>query len=149
MFFMSEVIRLGAWCDYSTVAERRTELEAMGFPPAEVEESLERLRRQVSINVSEFAVLADGRRLTLHEGQRGYSGGSWRRLTLEGVKADVLTTVLPDDDDTGEEPPWEWLAELLSSHGIAVSTDRLRTVPYVVEFSDRLRARIANEDHSL
>lgn len=136
-----EVLQLGAWCDLQTEAEHREELIAMGFPDKEVREATERLRRHASIRISEFAVLADGRRVTLHN-ERGYSGGSWSHLTLEGVRADVLTTVLPDDDDTGEEHPWEWLAELLTAHGVEVSPDRLRAVPYVVEYSDRLLARI-------
>ena len=64
------------------------------------------LQAGVSFVVHEFAELADGRRLTLHE-ERGFttsrgpapSDMSWYP-TLEHLERDVRTTVLPDDDDT-------------------------------------------------
>ncbi len=46
-------------------------------------------------NVHEFAVLDDGRRLTLHQ-NRGFSTSA-THLTAEHVDSSVLTTVLPDD----------------------------------------------------
>jgi len=36
---------------------------------------------------------------------------------------DVLTTVLPDRDNTGGEHPWEWLAELARARKIDVTAD--------------------------
>ena len=57
-------------------------------------------------------------------------------------------TVLPDEDD-GEEHPWEWLAELLSRHGITIPADSLRSVPYTVEFSERLQRLVATRPHDL
>ena len=103
--------------------------------------------------VHEFADLADGRRLTLHE-ERGFSGWTiatrgpapsdqWRGLTLEKLERDVRTTVLPDDDDTQDEHPWEWLAGLLHVHGVEATAEELRLLPYDVVFSERLRARVA------
>lgn len=144
-----EVVRLGAWCDLVTEDEHRAELAAMGMTGGGFEEALHHFRRAASFRVSEFAVLADGGRLTLHD-ERGFSswdssGDQWRHLTLEGVEADVRTTVLPDEDDTDDEHPWNWLVELLLSHGITTSADRLRLVPYEVEFSERLLARLTNE----
>ena len=62
---------------------------------------------------------------------------------LENLERDVRTTVLPDDDDTQDEHPWEWLAELLRLHGVEVTAEELRLVPYDVEFSQRVRARVA------
>ena len=90
----------------------------------------------------EFADLADGRRLTLHE-ERGFTtSGQWRSLTLENLERDVRTTVLPDDDDTEDEHPWEWLATLLHARGVEATAQALRLLPYDVEFSERLRARL-------
>jgi len=95
--------------------------------------------------VHEFADLDDGRRLTLHE-ERGFTtSGQWRYLTLENLERDVRTTVLPDDDDTQDEHPWEWLAGLLQSRGVEATAEELRLLPYHVEFSERLRARLEAE----
>jgi hypothetical protein len=124
-----EVIGLGAWCD--VVPEE----EASASPGS------------VSFDVHEFALLADGRRLTLHAGQLGFSvSGPWKHfrhplgdLTAESIASGVLTTVLPDEDDTADEHPYEWLGELLRRQGIVVSTASLRSVPYTVELSDRLQ----------
>lgn len=118
------VVGLGAWCD--VVAEPGSGLH---------------------FRVQEFATLADGRRLTLHD-ERGFSMGSstsedlWSFVTLEGLERDVRTTVLPDDDDTADDHPYEWLAGLLRAHGVDVSPAHLRRLPYVVEFSQRLRSGI-------
>jgi hypothetical protein len=153
------VIGLGAWCDYITEDEYRDGLSG-SLPPEYVAEALEHFRRGGSFRVEEYAVLADGRRLTLNDDQsrtRGFSGivsatrdghlGSrshdfWAYQTLAGIEADVRTTVLPDDNDTDEEHPWEWIAERLHAHGIDVSPEQLKRLPYEVEFSERLRARV-------
>jgi hypothetical protein len=118
----------------------------------EVEELVEDFKQGLSFVVHEFSELADGRRLTLHE-ERGFNTSTmassgpapsdqWRYLTLEALERDVRTTVLPDDDDTQDEHPWEWLAELLRVHGIEATAEELRLLPYDVLFSERLRARV-------
>ncbi len=162
------VVGLGAWCDFVTPDEYRQRLVRGGwratverqsgardhpapFAPRsteEVEKLVEDFKRGLSFVVHEFAELADGRRLTLHE-ERGFttSGGPapsdpWRYLTLERLERDVRTTVLPDDDDTQDEHPWEWLAELLRVHGVEATAEELRLLPYDVVFSERLRARV-------
>jgi hypothetical protein len=66
---------------------------------------------------------------------------SWY-LTLEHLERDVRTTVLPDDDDTQDEHPWEWLAGLIRAHGEEATAEELRLLPYDVVFSERLRARL-------
>jgi hypothetical protein len=98
--------------------------------------------------------LADGRRIELHADR-----GSTEKLhgvgtnptaadlrpfnTRENFVRGVLATVLPDDaEDTNEDHDWEWLSELLRARGIEASTQELRGLPYDVEFSDRLLARI-------
>ena len=113
----------------------------------DVDELVDDFKRGVSFVVHEFAELADGRRLTLHK-ERGFttsrgpapSDMSWY-LTLEHLERDVRTTVLPDDDDTQDQHPWEWLAALLHLHGVEATADELRGFPYIVVFSERLRAR--------
>ena len=149
------VVGLGAWCDFVTADEYRQRLLRDGWSAAEVSNLVEDFKRGVSFVVHEFAVLADGRRLTLHE-ERGFTtgvtlarrgpmpGDYWRPLTLEELERDVRTTVLPDDDDTHDEHPWEWLAELLHVHGIEATAEELRLLPYDVVFSQRLRARVGD-----
>ena len=127
-----EVVGLGAWCDL--VPEPRA-----GAGPG-----------SVSFDVAEFALLAGGRRLTLRHGELGFSVSGARPgagtplgdLTAQSIEADVLTTVLPDDDD-GEQHPWEWLARLLGRQGVVVQPDDLRSLPYTVEYGDRLRRLLA------
>src|SRR5437762_5689258 len=100
------VVGLGAWCDFVTEDEYRRRLVRDGWPADEVGKLVEDFKQGISFVVHEFAELADGRRLTLHE-ERGFTGvtlanrGSapsdqWRHLTLENLERDVRTTVLPD-----------------------------------------------------
>ncbi len=99
----------------------------------------------MEIDVHEFAVLDDGRRLTLHQ-DRGFSTGA-AHLTAEHAERSVLTTVLPDDAEvSGEDHPWEWLASLIRNQGVAVTPERLKSVPYVVEFGPRLSALLGSGD---
>jgi hypothetical protein len=102
--------------------------------------------RENGFKVSEFALLDTGERVTLHA-ERGYGGRSssgviWAHETVETITRDVLTTVLPDDDDIDEEHPWEWLAELAHAQGIDVTADDLRQVPYEVVLTERVLHRL-------
>ncbi|MEW6059753.1 MAG: hypothetical protein AB1551_06400 [Actinomycetota bacterium] len=165
------VVGLGAWCDFVTpdeygqrlvkggwraTVERQSGAHAHPAPFApqstqEVENLVEAFKQRLSFVVHEFADLADGRRLTLRD-DLGFSGWTmanrgptpsdqWRYLTLEQLERDVRTTVLPDDDDTQEEHPWELLAGLLHIHGVEATAEELKALPYDVVFSERLRAR--------
>lgn len=99
----------------------------------------------MDIDVHEFAVLDDGRRLTLHHG-RGFSTSA-THLSAGQARSSVLTAVLPDDAEvTGEDHPWQWLASLIRSQGVAVTAEQLRAVPYVLEFGPRLSALLKSED---
>jgi hypothetical protein len=169
---VTTVVGLGAWCDFVTPDEYRPRLVRGGWHPTverqsgardhfapfaprsteEVEELVEDFKQGLSFVVHEFAELANGRRLTLHE-ERGFNlstmassgpapSDQWHYLTLEALERDVRTTVLPDNDDTQDEHPWEWLAELLHVHGIEATAEELRVLPYDVVFSERLRARV-------
>jgi hypothetical protein len=149
-----------AWCDYVTEDEFRGKLTGPSAQRSadEVEEALEQFRSCASFRVQEFAVLADGRRLALHDDLSGecgfssrtsaYAAGSgpidpWASLTLEDLEASVRTTVLLDDDETNDEHPWEWLAQRLRDHGVEATPEELKQVPYHVVFSQRLRDRVA------
>lgn len=125
-----KVVGLGAWCD---LAEARVADQ-----------------REAHFSVGEFAVLGDGRRITLHN-ERGFGGrlsrnaDYWLYQTEESVKRGVLTTVLPDDDDTQDEHPWEWLVTLCRARGIETTVDELKAVPYEVVLSERMVDRLPPE----
>ena len=102
-------------------------------------------QRGMDIDVHEFAVLADGRRLPLHHG-RGFSTSA-THLSAGQARSSVLTTVLPDDAEvTGEDHPWQWLASLIQDHGVAVTAEQLQAVPYILEFGPRLSALLESQD---
>ncbi len=91
----NEIVALGAWCDFVP------EEESSASPGS------------VSFDVEEFAMLADGRRVTLHSGERGFAVSGPRRpsagdplagMTAESIEADVRTTVLPDEGDSARHP---------------------------------------------
>jgi hypothetical protein len=126
------VVALGAWCDL--IPE-----DPLVSPGS------------VSFKVHEFALLAHGRRITLHT-ERGFSiWGPWKpttqdplaRMTADDIERNVRTTVLPDEDPCEDEHPYAWLSELLAHHGIAVTADSLRHLPYTVELSERIRQILA------
>src|SRR4051794_17000294 len=93
------VVGLGAICDY----------RSGGKMP----------HRSVSFWVGEFVVLNGGQRILLHQ-ERGFTSsftlggkvGTWDGFTRESIKESVLIVVLPDDDESPDNHPWAWLAEL-------------------------------------
>ena len=124
------MVGLGAWCDLVP------EEESSASPGS------------VCFVVHEFAVLAGGRRVVLHAGERGFAvSGPYRPtaddplagMTAADIEANVRVTVLPDDDEPVDEHPYEWLGDLVGRHGIATTPEALRSVPYTVELSERLR----------
>jgi hypothetical protein len=134
-------VGLGAICD---LAPQRS---ASLVIASDVPESHE--ARDQSFSVSEFVTLEDGRRVILHE-DRGFTTGlrSTGRsgpgdlrepVTLESLTQDVLSVVLPDDDESTEDHPWSWLADLARARGLNVTADDLRNLPYEVVFTDKVR----------
>ena len=104
--------------------------------------------RDQSFLVSEFVTLEDGRRVTLHD-ERGLTVGLRstaepgprdlrEELTLDALTRDVLNVVLPDDE-SGEEHPWSWLAQLARARGLDVTAEDLRALPYEVIFTETVR----------
>jgi hypothetical protein len=109
--------------------------------------------RSVSFGVSEFALLDDGRRLRLHN-DRGFTIGwgssvsstseVWKSEVKDSIIQDVLNVVLPDDDESGEDHPWEWLAGLAQARGINVTADDLRGLPYQVILTNRVNQLLSS-----
>jgi hypothetical protein len=101
--------------------------------------------RSQSFSVSEFVTFEDGRRVTLHEARGftigwGHSGESGSpHATVENLTQSVLTTVLPDDDQSGEQHPWSWLADLARARGLNVTAEDLRSLPYEVILTEKVR----------
>ena len=46
--------------------------------------------------------------------------------SLESITHEVLNVVLPDDDESGADHPWPWLAELARARGLQVTAEDLR-----------------------
>jgi hypothetical protein len=102
-----------------------------------------------SFTVGEFLVLEDARRVMLHQ-ERGFTIGPWRSIsefsvdalkardTVESLTQHVMTVVLPDEDESGESHPWDWLATLAGRRGLSVTADELRGLPYAVVFTDEV-----------
>lgn len=109
--------------------------------------------RSRNFSVREFVTLEDGRRVILHE-DRGFTiglrstgksdpGDLREHETLENLTRSVLNTVLPDDDEPAEDHPWSWLADLGRARGLSVTADELRSLPYEVTFTDKVRQWLA------
>jgi hypothetical protein len=103
-----------------------------------------------SFSVVEYAVLSDGRRVTLLDDRgwtqwtHGLSSTEQGKLQAEDVRRDVLNVVLPDNaETTGEDHEWDYFVERLRAAGIDLHRDHLRRLPYRIVFGDRLRAAIS------
>lgn len=93
----------------------------------------------VAYRVREFAILDDGRRITIRDGLgSGFSTRRpkpWHWLTREFIEHDIRTNVVvPDGTYFVDEHPYEWLCRLLAEQGIETSEEHLRSLPYTVEF---------------
>jgi hypothetical protein len=149
-----QVVRLGAFADFLTEDEYRARLRETPLSAAEIAEALDVHRRQVDIEIEEFAVLADGSRVVFDE--RGFSQtmhvvgdgveafDGWSLLTVEEVERLVRITALDDDDGTehNEQHDPGYVAARLRERGVDVAPASLARIPYEVVLSDRLRARL-------
>jgi hypothetical protein len=99
--------------------------------------------RGTLFKVREFALLSDGREVTLLDDRGWGTSAPVDRITLTQVVRNVHNVVLPDDtEETGEEHEWQRFAERLREAGVVVSLEELRALPYSVILSDRLRSRL-------
>lgn len=86
-----------------------------------------------SCDVRQFAVLSDGREVTLLNDRGWTSTTPIDRISLNHVVRNVNDVVLPDDaETTGEEHEWQRFEQRLSEAGVAVTRDELRALPYRV-----------------
>jgi hypothetical protein len=101
----------------------------------------------VSFEVCEFAVLADGTRLTFSV-DRGFAVSGPILPTaddpLAGMSAcdierHARTTVMPDDVDSEDEHPYELIRDALLKEGVDAQAASLREIPYTVELGPLLR----------
>jgi hypothetical protein len=119
------VVALGAWCDLHSPGE-----DSGGGAGT-------------SFKVREFALLSDGREVTLLDDRGWSTSARLDRIPITQVVRDVFNTVLPDDaEDTGEEHEWQRFEQRLREAGVAVTLDELRALPYRVILGDRLRSRL-------
>ena len=96
--------------------------------------------RRHSFAVGEFLGLESGRIVVLHA-ERGFStflrstgpeppvGGP---CSVGALRSNILNTVLPGDDESGEDHDYLWLCELATNAGIQVTVEELKELPYKV-----------------
>jgi hypothetical protein len=119
------VVALGAWCDLHSAGEDSGGSAGTSF------------------KVREFALLSDGREVTLLDDRGWSTSARLDQIPITQVIRDVYNTVLPDDaEETGEEHEWQRFEQRLREAGVAVTLDELRALPYRVILSDRLRSRL-------
>ena len=116
------MVGLGAWCDLDSPDEGSG-------------------GGGTSFKVREFALLSDGREVTLLDDRGWGTSAPLGEISLTHFVRDVHTVVLPDDaEETGEEHEWQCFAQRLREAGVAVAPDELRALPYRVILGDRLRS---------
>ena len=151
---MARVVLLGVVCDFRDPPRPEDyasqDPNHVGWSPITreyIEEELASGRyddpAQQWFDLTEFAELDDGRRVTVREdrgfGGRASDGDYWRHVTREQLRLEALTTVGPDE---GDLPSNEWLVARLSELGFTTDLASLDEVPYRVEFSERVLERL-------
>lgn len=121
--------------------------------------SLSADRRSASLSLAQYAVLAHGSRLLLHN-DRGWSGTVHYyghagpedpvhlaySFAVEHLLRDLRTTLLPDEGAEPDDHDWHRLVALLANFGVTTTREQLRSMPYEVEFTDRLLAQLDADD---
>ncbi len=86
-----------------------------------------------SCKVREFALLSDGREITLLDDRGWTTSAQLGGISLTHVVRNVYNVVLPDDaEETGEEHEWQRFEQRLREAGVAVTPDELRALPHRV-----------------
>lgn len=89
-----------------------------------------------SCSVHEFALLSDGREVTLLDGRGWVTSAPLGEISLAHAVRNVFNAVLPDDaEQTGEEHEWRHFQGSLADAGVTVTLDELRALPYRVTLS--------------
>jgi hypothetical protein len=89
-----------------------------------------------SCRVHEFALLSDGREVTLLDDRGWTTSAPLGEVSLAHAVSNVFMAVLPDDAErTGEEHEWQHFEARLRDAGVAATTGELRALPYRVTLS--------------
>lgn len=84
----------------------------------------------------EFALLSDGRDVTLLDDRGWTTSARLGEISLAHVVGNVYNVVLPDDaEETGEEHEWHRFEQRLREAGVTVTPDELRALPYRIILS--------------
>lgn len=97
-------------------------------------------RESTSIGLSEFVEMESGRRIYLHDscGCTTSAAVMSRASLRECCEGGVLPDETEPEHAAGEPHHWTWLALLASQHGLTVTPEHLRAVPYRYVYTDRL-----------
>jgi hypothetical protein len=89
-----------------------------------------------SCTVREFALLSDGREVTLLDDRGWTTTAPLSAISLTHVVRNIYNVVLPDDaEQTGDEHEWQRFEQRLREAGVDVTADQLRALPYRVFLS--------------
>lgn len=131
------VVGIGAICDFASEASESGSSQSFSVRQfVELENGRHVVigdRGFTQSSVRQLQVLEDGRQVALENVAPARSG-----MTRDRMRRHVLNVVLPDDDEGEEAHPWSWLAEQARRHGIAVTADELKALPYQVVLTQRL-----------
>jgi hypothetical protein len=83
--------------------------------------------------VREFALLSDGREVTLLDDRGWTTTAPLNAISLTHVVRNIYNVVLPDDaEQTGDEHEWQRFEQRLREGGVEVTADQLQALPYRV-----------------
>jgi hypothetical protein len=100
----------------------------------------------MSFTVREFALLSDGREVTLLDDRGWATSASPGEISVSHIVRNVYNVALPDNaEETGEQHEWQRFVQRLREAGVEATPDELRSLPYHVILTDRLRSRLGLE----
>ncbi|ONH35518.1 MULTISPECIES: hypothetical protein [Protofrankia] len=86
--------------------------------------------------VREFALLSDGREVTLLDDRGWATSAPLDEISLNHIVRNVRNVVLPDDaEETGEQHEWQRFEQHLREAGVLAAPDGLRLLPYRIILS--------------
>jgi hypothetical protein len=86
-----------------------------------------------SCTVREFALLSDGREVTLLDDRGWTTTAPLSAISLTHVVRNIYNVVLPDDaEQTGDEHEWQRFEQRLREARVEVTADQLQALPYRV-----------------
>lgn len=104
----------------------------------------------VSFALSEYLDLEAGKRVVLHNDRGvtvGVRGSSSSDFTASELRDHFLGALLPDEgEEPGEPHPWSWLAELAAAHGVRVTPEELKSLPYELEFRPAVQTLVRSDE---